>query len=200
MQLSSSSVYGLVDPRHRGVQLIFYIGVSEEPYARYGEHLLIRSNDKTGPKGAYILDMRKDGVIPGLIIIEKDLPTNDAEKRETYWIGHFLALGMPLTNIQKTASLRAGGSSVSAMLKVGIGVNTWGSSTETVEALSEFNGRAIHHKYLHILWKNGKLDRRPIDGRTFEYNLEQARVLTIIEKKGAGRRKAEVSLETDENL
>jgi DNA-binding Xre family transcriptional regulator/predicted GIY-YIG superfamily endonuclease len=101
MQSQYSSVYGLVDPRHKDTQLVFYVGVSEDPHSRYGEHLIIRGKVKNASKAARILEMRKEGVVPELVIFEKDLPTDDALKRETYWIEHFLALGMPLTNKKK---------------------------------------------------------------------------------------------------
>lgn len=64
----------------------------------------------------------------------------------------------------------------------------WGTAPRTLAVLEEVNQRKIHSKYLHILWKRGRLDRRQIDGRTFEYNLTQAKNIRIAEKKGAGRR------------
>lgn len=68
----------------------------------------------------------------------------------------------------------------------------WGTAPKALAILEEVNGRKIHPKYLHMLWKNNKLDRRAIDGRTFEYNLAQARTIKIIEKKGSGRRKGDI--------
>lgn len=69
----------------------------------------------------------------------------------------------------------------------------WGTAPKTLAALEEANGRSIHSKYLHILWKTGRLERRAIDGRTFEYNITQARKIHIIEKRGSGRRKKAVA-------
>lgn len=69
----------------------------------------------------------------------------------------------------------------------------WGTAPKTLAVLEQANGRKIHPKYLHILWKSKKLDRRAIDGRTFEYNLIQAKDIKIIEKKGAGRKKSQTS-------
>lgn len=66
----------------------------------------------------------------------------------------------------------------------------WGSAPETLQILSEVNGREINRKYLHQLWHQGKLERKPVDGRTFLYNLSQARIIKIIEKRGSGRRAA----------
>lgn len=66
----------------------------------------------------------------------------------------------------------------------------WGSAPETLKVLSEVNEREINRKYLHQLWHQGRLERKPVDGRTFLYNLSQARSIKIIEKRGSGRRAA----------
>ncbi len=65
----------------------------------------------------------------------------------------------------------------------------WGTAPKTLEVLQEVNHRVIHPKYLHILWKSGRIERRAIDGRTFEYNLTQAKQLHITQKSGSGRKK-----------
>lgn len=72
-------------------------------------------------------------------------------------------------------------------------LDEWGTAPKTLEVLKEVNEREIHPKYLHILWKSGRLERRAIDGRTFEYNLTQARTIHIAEKKGSGRTRKEGS-------
>jgi len=64
----------------------------------------------------------------------------------------------------------------------------WGTAPRVLAILQEVNGRPINPQYLHILWKRGRIDRRPIDGRTFEYNLTQARGIEIMEKPGSGKR------------
>lgn len=64
----------------------------------------------------------------------------------------------------------------------------WGTAPKVLAILEEVNGRPINPQYLHMLWKNGRIARRPIDGRTFEYNLTQARGIKIEEKQGSGRR------------
>lgn len=97
MEEKLASVYGLKDRRN---DEIFYIGMSTDPYSRYGEHIAVRRS--TSPKSKRILDMRKDGLMPELIIFEQNIELSNALNREQYWIEHHLALGTPLTNIQRT--------------------------------------------------------------------------------------------------
>lgn len=96
MQAQTASVYGLKDPRN---DEIFYVGMSIDPYARYGQHLAFRvANDA---KETRILDMRREGLMPNLIIIEPNIPDKNAREREGYWIRYYLGLGAPLTNKSK---------------------------------------------------------------------------------------------------
>lgn len=92
-----ASVYGLKDPRNGE---IFYVGMSTDPYNRYGQHLIVNKKQDHSAKDIRILDMRKDELIPELIIFEKNIPIEDVYERERYWIYHYLNLGMPLTNAQ----------------------------------------------------------------------------------------------------
>lgn len=94
-QERTASVYGLEDER---VNEIFYIGMSVDPYSRYGEHLSLRTATVNKAKNERILDMRKDGLMPRLIIIESDIPIEDAHARECYWMQHYKRVGAPLTN------------------------------------------------------------------------------------------------------
>ena len=88
-----ASVYGLKDTRNGE---IFYVGMSTDPYARYGEHLAFRVAKDT--KEARILDMRREGILPELVIFEKNMPIKKAYDREIYWIRHYSNLGIRLTN------------------------------------------------------------------------------------------------------
>lgn len=90
-----ASVYGLKDRRNNE---IFYVGMSTDPYARYGQHVAIRTAKDA--KGLRILDMRKDGLMPELVIIEQDIPIEQAPDHEEYWIHFYLERGKALTNIQ----------------------------------------------------------------------------------------------------
>lgn len=95
--------YGLKDRRNDEV---FYVGMSTDPHSRYGEHLSLRGKAKVSAKGIRILDMRKEGIIPELVIFEHDIPAGKALDREKYWINYHLDIGSPLTNVaipRKTA-------------------------------------------------------------------------------------------------
>ena len=91
----TASVYGLEDVR---VNEIFYIGMSVDPYSRYGEHLSLRTATVNKAKNDRILDMRKDGLMPRLIIIEPNIPIEDAHTRECYWMQYYKRIGASLTN------------------------------------------------------------------------------------------------------
>lgn len=65
----------------------------------------------------------------------------------------------------------------------------WISAPETLKVLEEVNQRPIHPKYLHILAKQNRIARKPIDRRTYLYSKQDAEKIRIIERKGAGRRK-----------
>lgn len=98
MEVQTASVYGLVDQRRKDIQLVFYVGMSIEPYTRYAQHLMFLDRDTNKAKVDIILDMRKEGMMPLLVIFESDIMHTNAFEREKYWIGHFLSLDMPLTN------------------------------------------------------------------------------------------------------
>ena len=99
-----ASVYGLKDTRNGE---IFYVGMSTDPYSRYGEHLSLRGKSKASAKGLRILDLRKNGLLPELVIFEQEIPSEKALERENFWIHHHLSIGSPLTNtmIPKKKSL-----------------------------------------------------------------------------------------------
>ena len=88
-----ASVYGLKDRRN---DEIFYVGMSIDPYARYGQHLAFRV--ARDAKENRILAMRKEGLMPELVILEKDIPIKKIYDREVYWIRHYSDLGIRLTN------------------------------------------------------------------------------------------------------
>jgi excisionase family DNA binding protein len=96
MEEQLASVYGLKDRRN---DEFFYIGMSTDPHSRYGEHLSLRGKARMSAKGLRILDMRKDGLLPELVIFEQDISAEYALDRERYWMNYHLGIGAPLTNI-----------------------------------------------------------------------------------------------------
>lgn len=99
MQSGFVSIYGLADPRNENTQLIFYVGMSADPHKRYRQHLLALDPNKE--KRQTISDIKKDGLLPLLVIFEEGVPCENASARERYWIENCLSLRMPLANICK---------------------------------------------------------------------------------------------------
>lgn len=86
------SAYRLFDTRTDETR---YVGISSDPHRRYGQHLADRSKCE---KVEWILDMQRDGLLPGLGILETGMTPVIAGEREKYWIKHYLDQGARLTN------------------------------------------------------------------------------------------------------
>lgn len=91
------SIYTLVDRRDMTVH---YVGMSKQPYQRYGQHLILQDNNVA--KNTWILEMTGQGYLPLLEILEQVDGFQYAKQREAHWISIYLALGMPLANIQQS--------------------------------------------------------------------------------------------------
>ena len=72
----------------------------------------------------------------------------------------------------------------------------WIGAPETLEILSQVNSRTIHPNYLSILARNGRIARKQVDGRTYLYSKQDAERCSIIERKGAGRKRKETEEDT----
>lgn len=90
------SVYTLTDPRTRKVR---YVGISEKPYKRYGNHLSLASN--TTPKNSWIADLMDNDMLPELTIVEFDLDRPTALDREDYWIKFYSQAYGDLLNVSE---------------------------------------------------------------------------------------------------
>ena len=86
-------VYRLEDPCHK---VTFYVGLSYDAQARYLQH--IQSNSNNPEKDAVIDDIKADGLLPNLHVIERIKGRYHASRREAYWIKYYFAQGEPLTN------------------------------------------------------------------------------------------------------
>ena len=86
-------VYRLEDPRYK---VTFYVGLSCDAQARYLQH--IQSNSNNPEKDAVIDDIKADGLLPDLYVIERIKGRYYASRREAYWIKYYFAQGEPLTN------------------------------------------------------------------------------------------------------
>jgi predicted GIY-YIG superfamily endonuclease len=127
-----ASVYGLKDKRNNEV---FYVGMSIDPYARYGQHVAIRTAKSA--KEDRILDMRKDGLMPELVIFEQDIPIEQAPERERHWIHFYLNRGIVLTNIHH------------ANKKIEVIANTDCNYLESECKYTEYSLDQVHNVYEH---------------------------------------------------
>src|SRR2546423_9139537 len=89
-------VYGLTDPRN---DAIGYIGITENAYQRFKEH--ISMNDVANPgKNVWIQELKDAKLIPGLKILAIVDTLEEARELEAYWIRHYLNRGANLRNIR----------------------------------------------------------------------------------------------------
>jgi hypothetical protein len=75
------TIYGLVDPRIPTV--IRYVGRTKTPIVRHLQHC---SEIDFTPKGKWVESMRQVGVMPQMVILERDVSQFDASDREKHWI------------------------------------------------------------------------------------------------------------------
>ncbi len=192
MQEQFSSIYGLVDPRD---DLVFYIGSSVDPQRRFVQHMCQLNQASNPDKNERILSIKKDGLEPGLLIIEECIPLRNSFDRERFWIQHYLRLGAPLTN-QSITNL---GMDLACRMKLTredvarAGLDTsrylfidgryWLSCGDSVALLSWLNGHQVDRKYMNNPVKSGKL--HPISiGAINAYPFDELLTLVVQERRG----------------
>ena len=87
------AIYGLIDPRD---QSVFYIGMTDDVYGRFLQHL--RCDGSNLMKDARIQELKDVNIMVIMSTFQLVRGLEDARKREAYWIRHYHDLGMPLTN------------------------------------------------------------------------------------------------------
>jgi hypothetical protein len=93
MEVGMYSVYALTDPRTKKVH---YIGSTLDVKRRLNDHL---SNKKgNAKKRAWIEDLKRENLLPALVILEDGLKEPDVWVREAHWIQQYVKLKAPLTN------------------------------------------------------------------------------------------------------
>jgi predicted GIY-YIG superfamily endonuclease len=89
-------IYKLVDPRD---DTIGYVGISNNPNARYKQH--VNMQDTNEKKIFWIQQLLQENIQPKMRIIEMiEEDEGEAYNREKYWIQYYLEKGVDLTNIQ----------------------------------------------------------------------------------------------------
>jgi hypothetical protein len=83
-------IYGLVDPLKPDV--VRYVGQTvQAPCIRYLGHVSERSGWR---RRQWIADLKKQGRLPDMVLLEEVAPGDDPHGRERHWIGAYSARGM----------------------------------------------------------------------------------------------------------
>jgi predicted GIY-YIG superfamily endonuclease len=88
------AIYALIDPRSLSIR---YIGISGDPLARHQQHIRDKAN---GFKQEWLDQLRQDGLVPIMRILEIVPSTADALEREKRWIEACIAAGLDILNAQ----------------------------------------------------------------------------------------------------
>ncbi len=90
---SSRSIYALIDPRDDTVR---YVGCAIDVDERLSGHIHDKSNT---PKCLWLADLKQQGLLPRVEVLETGCSFSGAFNREAYWIQKMLRSGAPLTNV-----------------------------------------------------------------------------------------------------
>lgn len=92
---NSYLIYALIDPRNCSTR---YIGVTNDMYRRYQEHINCR--DKNEGKNAWVGELRQSNFLPIMRAVEVVDTVKYAKLREKYWIAHYASMGEQLFNFE----------------------------------------------------------------------------------------------------
>lgn len=92
------TIYTLEDQRYVGMQAIRYVGITDDVYMRFYQHL--RSDGSNKEKDEWIKGMKAAQVMMVMKTLEQVETLEEARDREQYWIRHYLSLGITLLNKQ----------------------------------------------------------------------------------------------------
>ena len=95
------SVYTLADPRTKEVR---YVGVTNNPEKRYKSHLTATYD--SDEKKAWIEELANAGVLPLLVVVERDKSKPEAYALEASWMHHYITADSDLVNKEYTDAKR----------------------------------------------------------------------------------------------
>jgi predicted GIY-YIG superfamily endonuclease len=165
------SIYTLIDPRTKQTR---YVGMSTDPYRRYAQHLLLTDNN--AKKAEWILELRAEGLMPTLQVVEEGLPRTEALAREKAWIERYMSRREPLTNVNDAYDVPP--------VKIRR-VDTWLSGNEAAEIISANSGHTIDANYVRQLAIKGRIKHRAKNGRENEYLRSSVEVVTVKQRRQA---------------
>lgn len=87
------AVYALIDPRDNTVR---YIGITEDVYARFQQHINCSGNNFD--KNTWLMELREQNIMVVMTTLETTEDRGYAIVREAYWINHYRMLNAPLFN------------------------------------------------------------------------------------------------------
>jgi predicted GIY-YIG superfamily endonuclease len=87
-------IYELVDPRDNATR---YVGMTNNPEARYKQHISQHNGDS--PKSRWIQELLTLGLQPLIRILETTESEAQARDQELHWIGYYVSQGTQLTNL-----------------------------------------------------------------------------------------------------
>src|SRR6266849_5309298 len=93
MRVIMYTIYALIDPRDWSIH---YVGMTDNVYARFQQHIKLQSNNEQ--KNTWLQELKNADVMVFMKTLETAEDLEDAMQREAYWIRHYKQLKSPLTN------------------------------------------------------------------------------------------------------
>lgn len=97
------SIYTLIDPRDDAIR---YVGLTNDVYARFSQHL--RCDSSNISKNAWIQELKDANQMLIMRTIDSVETFEQARERERYWIKHHMKQGCSLLNIDGAKSITFG--------------------------------------------------------------------------------------------
>lgn len=92
----TGSIYALSDPRTNEVR---YVGKAANPAKRLQAHLsAFQLTQYRSRKNSWLRSLLEKGLKPDLLIVDSDIPAEDLNEAEKFWIAVYRGWGVPLTN------------------------------------------------------------------------------------------------------
>src|ERR1022692_1083591 len=135
-------------------------------------------------KAEWILELRKEGLMPSLLILETDISDGQILDKEREWILHHIASGAPLTNKLKILPKPEPKQKYipSAITTMPVKKVEYIDANEAASILSRNSGHKVSSDYVRLLSNQKKLTSRPKDGRTKEYLRSDVEAYRVVGK------------------
>ncbi len=89
-----ATIYALTDPDSGDIR---YVGrTRSNPWKRYAEHIV--NMHGSSPKVEWVRSLHRQRKVPGLKILEENIPSNEDTNRERWWVDYCHAQGHAVVN------------------------------------------------------------------------------------------------------